>query len=199
MQQLVRGTNEVLVNTVTSAPSSRKTSLDVTVVGNMTQSTNVSSENLNSSDAAPTERIDSDNADHAENPPAVKEPAEDTTDKIGCVATDLPRNVTDVQDPKDDVNNLKNVQLSSPVETMPLQPTLKKSNGKPRFFRYDSKVPKDATVPNELHSDDEVNDRRMGKSFREVKKMGIDLVEEVREKSREMRAWTASKLPQLQR
>lgn len=198
LQHLVRGTNEVLVNTVTSAPSSRKASLDATVIANVTQSTNVSSENLEPSDTESMDKLESDKLNHVDSPAVVNGPGLDTVDKTECLSTE-PFKEVDPQDPKNGVNNSKNVQRLSAVENIPLQHTSKKSTGKPRFFSRESQVPKDFTIPSNSNSDDETNDGRTGKSFRDVRRMGIDLVEEVREKSREMRAWTASKLPQLQR
>lgn len=197
LQQLVLGTNEVLVSTVTSASSSRRTSVDATVIGNITQSTNVSSEDLRLSDAATSDKVEIDDGSCIDGRPVVNGPAENTVSKTDGVRTEYSFNLTDLQDPKNMLNSLKNGQQSS--ETIPLQTTSRKSNGKPRFLRRDSKVQKDAITLNDLNSDDDANDGRTGKSFRDVKRIGIDLVEEVREKSREMRAWTALKFPHLQR
>ncbi|XP_071527642.1 phospholipase D2-like isoform X2 [Panulirus ornatus] len=201
LQHLVRGANEVLVNTVTcSAPSSRRGSFETSTLEDTTHSKTDSSILLNSCKSELCRTLDHNTSrDISENPPMVFRLGEDTTDDSDTVRTEVPVDESESKDPKDKVNNGKTVQVSSVVETIPLEPITKKLNTKARFFKRDSKLPKDAACSNELSSDEEHRERRMGKSFKEVKRLGMDLVEEVKEKGREVRAWTAQKLPQLHR
>ncbi|KAK3885465.1 hypothetical protein Pcinc_010323 [Petrolisthes cinctipes] len=85
-------------------------------------------------------------------------------------------------------------------EDTPLRQPTKKSNAKARFHLHESKSLKETVRSEDSGSEDERRNRKkVGKSFREVRRMGLDLMEEVREKSREVRAWTAHKLPHLHR
>lgn len=201
LQHLVRGANEVLVNTVTlSAPSSRRTSRESSVFEDITGSKTGTPVFLNQCEPESCRRLDQDHhGDICENPPVVPGLGEDIIDRSNTIRTEVPMGETESKDPKNTVNNGKSVQVSSVVETIPLHPVTKKLNVKTRFFKREPELPKDATSSNELSSDEDHRDRRMGKSFKEVKKLGMDLVEEVKEKGREMRAWTAQKLPHLHR
>lgn len=195
-QQLVRGTNEVFVNTVTSAPSSPKTSLeDITAVGNTTQSTNDSPEVPEPSDEAAADKTESDDVNHVDTQPVANGPRVDTVDRQQSGRRGVSFEAADPEDSDSGVHNVKSGDSSPEAEGIPLQS--RKLASKPKFIRRDSKFPRELIAQLQTSSDDE--EEKTGKSFRDVKKMGIDLVEEVREKSREVRAWTASKLPHLQR
>ncbi|KAK8734536.1 hypothetical protein OTU49_005869 [Cherax quadricarinatus] len=220
LQHLVRGTNEVLVNTVTrSASNSRRTSLDASYCGDTTQSTIASSLfiNLDESLKRSTENPES----HDENPPLICGIGVDTVDHSGADENTVNRGGVGVDtadrsgacadtSAHDDgakkeraadetIINGKSVQVSEVVETIPLEPYAKRSNTKSKFFKHDSKYLKEPSNLSDMSSEDEHREGRMGKSFREVKKIGMELVEEVKEKGREVRAWTAHKLPHLHR
>ncbi|XP_045604222.1 phospholipase D1 isoform X2 [Procambarus clarkii] len=199
LQQLVRGTNEVLMNTVNrSTPSSRRTSLDASVCGNTTQSTTASSLFLNPNESESPKRSDeSPERNVAENASVVH--GEDTVDHSGTVGIEMTAHKTSSEDAKNNISNEKISGESTAIESMPLQSSAKTLNAKSRFFRREPKSVKDPSQLSDQSSDDEQREGKMGKSFREVRKIGLELVEEVKEKGREVRAWTAHKLPQLHR
>lgn len=85
-------------------------------------------------------------------------------------------------------------------EDTPLKVAAKKGHTRARFhIRESSKSLKETARSDDSGSEDERRRKKVGKSFREVRRMGLDLMEEVREKGREVRAWTAHKLPHLHR
>ncbi|KAG7172899.1 Phospholipase D2-like [Homarus americanus] len=201
LQHLVRGTNEVLVNTMTqSTPSSRRTSLDASTCADTTFSTDISSLHLNPNELeSPPRRDETRKRDIVENPPLVCDPGDDTVDHREIGETKLNIDETKAKYPDSNIKNGDSVQVSSVVETIALQPCSKRSHARTRFFKRDPKLVKESSNAGEVSSDDEYREGKVGKSIRDVKRLGMDLVEEVKEKGREVRAWTAHKLPQLHR
>lgn len=196
LQQLVRGTNDVFVNTMTrSTTSSRRTSLDASFSLDQTQSTTASSLFLNPSDCSlsipRSEVIDNETNTLSQ----ANSPVKDTTTVTFVSGSELDgvRNKTleTEKDSGNESNTGRTITLERKVENIPLESPNK------HHKRADSDGTRDGeTLSN---SEGENSEGMVGKSIREVKRMGLDLVEEVKEKGRGMRAWTANKIPQLQR
>lgn len=256
LQHLVRGTNEVLVKTVSrsnpssrrsspasrptspyahnsrqSSPPSRRSSFDVGP--NTTMSTTLSYDVLDQSDSdltatpdAITSLEDGTNTkrDDPESNLKCEQNKQEREEKLAVL--ECKENVgqndghsqnlmqgEDVTDFRHDIRTAPSVTISDTVvapvykngkpvqEDTPLQVAAKKGHHRARFhIRESSKSVKETTKSEDSGSEDERRGRKkVGKSFREVRRMGLDLMEEVREKGREVRAWTAHKLPHLHR
>lgn len=198
LQQLVRGTNDVLVNTMTrSTPSSRRTSLDASFSLDQTQSTTASSLFLNPSDCSPNVP----NAGVLDNEVNTlsqgDSPVKEATTVTFVTGSELDSGWNKTLETEKDSGNESSpgrvITLERKVENIPLQ--------SPGRSKHHKRGGSDATRDGETHSNSEGehSEGKMGKSIREVKRMGLDLVEEVKEKGRGVRAWTANKIPQLQR
>ncbi|XP_047484778.1 phospholipase D1-like isoform X5 [Penaeus chinensis] len=198
LQQLVRGTNDVLVNTMTrSTPSSRRTSLDVSFSLDQTQSTTASSLFLNPSDCSPTvpnsELIDNETNTLSQANSPVKGPMTGTSVTRKELDGEWDKTLETEKDSGNESNTGRSITLERKVENIPLQSA--------DTNKHHKRGGSDGTTDGETlsNSEGEHSTGKVGKSIREVKRIGLDLVEEVKEKGRGVRAWTANKIPQLQR
>ncbi|XP_064083697.1 phospholipase D1-like isoform X4 [Macrobrachium nipponense] len=208
LMHLVKGTNEVLVKTVTqSTPSSRRSSFDNGLSDDHTLSTTLSSIISSQVEVTPDVQVAYRQEDSSKGGKYL-EPGGFPSRDSDSVLNDLPGdssnvNMSSLQSEsryrgededaslKDNVSSYEKASLSSHSMKFVKRKLLRRST------RGDKRT---STATCHQNSDgEEHSEGRVGKGLKEVKKMGLELVEEVKEKGREVRAWTATKLPQLHR
>lgn len=188
----------MLVNTMTqSTPSSRRTSLDASFSLDQTQSTTASSLFLNPSDCSPSVPRSGTTDNETNTLSQANSPVKDTMTVTFVTGNELDgewnKSLETEKDSGNESNTGRSITLEKKVENIPLQ--------SPDRNKHHKRGGSDGTADGETlsTSEGEYSTGKMGRSIREVKRMGLDLVEEVKEKGRGVRAWTANKIPQLQR
>ncbi|XP_068212303.1 phospholipase D1 isoform X2 [Palaemon carinicauda] len=201
---LVKGTNDVLLNTMTqSASSSRRSSFDNGLSEDQTLSTTLSS--MLSSQVEVTPDIQKSHEEEEKEESLM--PSIYVSQSSDDVLNDASGNCLDPKtcslkseakyrddedvSPRDALSSHEKVSLSSHSMRFVKRKLLRRST---RLDKH-SAVACRQSCDGEEHSEG----GRVGKGLKEVKKMGLELVEEVKEKGREVRAWTTTKIPQLAR